>query len=115
MFPHRTVMSKRRNLHIYLSTWVHELILNPTNSSIIGVRMTSEEGNQTFTLKARHEVLLCAGAIDTPRLLLLSGIGPKEELEKLGIKSKVDLKGVGENLVDHPESIIMCESAYEGL
>jgi choline dehydrogenase len=54
-------------------------------------------------------VILCAGAIDTPRLLLYSGIGPARPLEDLGIDVVHDLPGVGENLLDHPESIILWE------
>jgi choline dehydrogenase len=50
---------------------------------------------------ASREVVLCAGAIHTPRLLLLSGIGPQGELAKLGIAGAVDLPGVGRNLQDH--------------
>jgi choline dehydrogenase len=46
-------------------------------------------------------VILCAGAIHTPRLLLLSGIGPQEELASLGIDTAIDLPGVGRNLHDH--------------
>jgi choline dehydrogenase len=42
--------------------------------------------------------MLCAGAIHTPRLLLLSGIGPPEDLEQLGIDTVIDLPGVGRNL-----------------
>ncbi|KAA0194364.1 hypothetical protein HAZT_HAZT004710 [Hyalella azteca] len=51
---------------------------------------------------ARKEVILSAGAIDSPKLLLLSGIGPKEQLQTHGIRSVVDLKGVGQNFQDHP-------------
>ncbi|KAH9874821.1 hypothetical protein IAQ61_004011 [Plenodomus lingam] len=50
---------------------------------------------------AKKEVILCGGAIDTPRLLLVNGIGPKEELEALGIEVKRDLPGVGKHLQDH--------------
>ena len=50
---------------------------------------------------ASREVILCAGAIHTPRLLLLSGIGPQADLEQLGIDTVVDLPGVGRNLQDH--------------
>ncbi len=50
---------------------------------------------------ASREVILCAGAIHTPRLLLLSGIGPPADLARLGIHTVVDLPGVGRNLQDH--------------
>src|SRR5262249_58863225 len=50
---------------------------------------------------AFREVILCAGAIHTPRLLLLSGIGPQGELAPLGIALTLDLPGVGRNLQDH--------------
>ena len=52
---------------------------------------------------ARREVILCGGAFNSPQLLLLSGIGPRAELEKLGIPIKVDLPGVGRNLQDRYE------------
>jgi choline dehydrogenase-like flavoprotein len=50
---------------------------------------------------AKREVILCAGAVDTPKLLLLSGIGPLEELKKHDIEVKHQLEGVGKNLQDH--------------
>ena len=99
-----SVLGKRKNLHLYLETWVHKLELSADLTKIVGVRMTDKNG-QDFVLRAKHEVLLCAGAVDSPRLLLLSGIGPKDELESLGIQCKKDLKGVGENLQDHPVGV----------
>src|SRR5882724_6390422 len=53
-------------------------------------------------LRARHAVVLCAGAIDTPRLLLLSGVGDPAELRKLNIPIVAALTGVGKNFHDHP-------------
>ena len=53
------------------------------------------------TARAGHEVVVCAGTIESPRLLMLSGIGPAGELRRLGIEPLVDLPGVGENLHDH--------------
>ena len=58
--------------------------------------------DKVVTVTADQEVILCAGAIETPRILMLSGIGDAHELQNLGIKAKVDLPGVGKNLQDHP-------------
>ena len=55
-------------------------------------------------VKARREVLLCGGSYDSPAILLRSGIGTKEDVQAVGVDSKVDLKGVGETLMDHPVS-----------
>jgi len=63
----------------------------------------------TNAITPRTETILCAGAVDTCRLLLLSGIGPSKQLSDLSIPVVHDLPGVGENLLDHPESIIMWE------
>lgn len=54
-----------------------------------------------YRIEARHEVLLCAGSLMSPSILLHSGIGPAEQLENMGIKTLVNLPGVGENLHDH--------------
>lgn len=48
------------------------------------------------------ELILCAGALETPRLLLLSGIGPQQDLRQVGIEARVDAPGVGQHLQDHP-------------
>jgi choline dehydrogenase len=53
------------------------------------------------TVEASREVVLCGGAINSPQLLMLSGIGPQEKLEALGIEVVMDLPGVGQNLHDH--------------
>jgi choline dehydrogenase len=59
-----------------------------------------EKGGELHTIQAA-ETILTAGAIDSPRLLLRSGIGPREELEEAGIEPVLDLPGVGKNLHDH--------------
>jgi len=55
---------------------------------------------------ASKEVILSGGAINTPQLLLLSGIGPRGELEKVGIECKNNLPGVGKHLQDHLQFIM---------
>ena len=55
-------------------------------------------------------MIVSCGSIDTPKLLMLSGIGPAEHLREVGIEVVVDSPGVGENLQDHPEGVIMWEA-----
>ena len=57
---------------------------------------------KTFAAKANREVILCAGALETPKLLMLSGVGPQAHLSEHGISLVHDLPGIGENLHDHP-------------
>jgi choline dehydrogenase len=68
-----------------------------------------------YSIDASREVILCAGAIDTPRLLMLSGIGPHPELKQLGIATIVDLPGVGRNLQDHVLVAGLCFQAKQPL
>ena len=62
----------------------------------------AESGGETFTVEGEH-IILSAGAVGSPQLLMLSGIGPAEHLEGLGIPVVLDLPGVGQNLKDHPK------------
>ncbi|GAA3492579.1 GMC family oxidoreductase N-terminal domain-containing protein [Streptomyces cremeus] len=97
----------RPNLHLMLETWAYGLELDGTRAR--GVRVRTGSGEEVL-VRAKREVLVCAGAVDTPRLLMHSGIGPAADLEALGIPVAVDLPGVGENLLDHPESVIVWET-----
>ncbi len=63
----------------------------------------SGEPGETRTVHATREVILAGGAFNTPQLLMLSGVGPKEELAPLGISTRIDLPGVGKNLQDRYE------------
>ena len=64
--------------------------------------VTFRQGGREHTVTARREVLLCGGSINSPQLLMLSGIGPASHLAEVGVEPKVDLPGVGANLQDHP-------------
>jgi 4-pyridoxate dehydrogenase len=66
-----------------------------------------ERGGVTHTARAEREVILCGGVINTPQLLMLSGLGDSEELERHGIAVKAALPGVGRNLQDHVSVILM--------
>jgi choline dehydrogenase len=68
------------------------------------------QNGRTHEVRAGREVILSAGAIGSPQLLLLSGVGPAEELKALGIPVVRDLPGVGQNLQDHPRVAITYSS-----
>ena len=73
---------------------------------VVGTEYLSQDGKLS-TARARREVIVCMGAVDSPRLLMLSGIGPADHLKQHGIAPKVDLPGVGQNLQDHLNMILM--------
>ncbi|KAF2144889.1 GMC oxidoreductase [Aplosporella prunicola CBS 121167] len=97
---------KRSNLTILTNAWVSKV--NVEGDRVTGVNITLQSGEKRV-LRSKAETILCAGAVDTPRLMLLSGLGPKQQLTDLGLPVVRDLPGVGENLLDHPESIILWE------
>ncbi len=66
------------------------------------IALEVEQHGQLRRLAVGRELLLCAGALETPRLLLLSGVGPRAALHALGIDSVCDAPGVGQHLQDHP-------------
>ena len=93
-------VADHENLTIRTGVWVTRLLLDGTTVTGVEVAGTGDDGAITETIEA-DEVVLCAGALDSPRILLLSGVGPREHLEELGIDVALDLPGVGENLHDH--------------
>lgn len=76
---------KRPNLHILLNTTVSRILLHPQTKSTHGVEIIDEYGHPTkiFTKK---EVIVSGGAVNSPQILLLSGIGPNEDLKKVRSK-----------------------------
>lgn len=66
-------------------------------------------GGQIKSLAARHEVILSAGTVNSPQILMLSGIGPEDELKEHGIPSVAALPGVGQNLQDHVDCVMSWE------
>lgn len=68
--------------------------------------LTIRQGGRRQTLTARREVIVAAGAFGSPQILMLSGIGPAEELRAQGIAPQVELPGVGQNLQDHLDYIL---------
>ena len=91
------IMAQRSNLTVITGAHATELLW--TDRRITGVKY--RRGHQTLEVHAQAEVLLCAGTFQSPQLLMLSGIGPGDHLQSLGIEVKQDLQGVGTNLQDH--------------
>jgi choline dehydrogenase len=86
------------NLVVLTGTRATRLVLE--GGRCAGV-LVSPEGGSRVEVRAEHEVVLCAGTIESPKLLLLSGVGPGPDLARLGLDVAVDLPGVGRNLHDH--------------
>lgn len=103
MASYLTPAMRRPNLHILTSAPVSRIAIE--GGRAIGVIYQIERGSlagATTLLRARREVVLCAGAVKSPHLLLLSGIGPAAQLRAQGLAVRADLAGVGANLQNHP-------------
>ena len=101
---------KRRNLRIVTDMVADKLLFDGQHA--VGVRCRGVDRTQDF--RAGREVIVCAGALQSPKLLCLSGIGPSEELGRLGLKVIAASAGVGENLREH-KSVTMQHRLRRGL
>lgn len=89
----------RKNLHVALFAHVTKVIMDESNKRALGVEFIRDGHRRS--VYAKREVILSGGAIGSPHLLMLSGIGPRANLEQVGIKVQHDSPGVGRNLQDH--------------
>ena len=96
----------RPNLKVLSSALTHRVLLEGNRA--IGVEVSQD--SEVQRLFAESEVILSAGSINSPQLLMLSGIGPAAELERHGIALRHDLPGVGQNLQDHQDILLMYRS-----
>jgi choline dehydrogenase-like flavoprotein len=92
----------RRNLSIWTGSRADAILFEGRKAG--GVRLT--RGDAQVEVKANREVLLCGGAINSPQLLMLSGIGPAAHLKEHGIETLADRPGVGQNLQDHLDAAL---------
>ncbi|QUR69644.1 choline oxidase [Mycobacterium spongiae] len=104
------ILGTRGNLEVRTNSWVAEVLFDETGAAC-GVRHQRPDLTGYDVVTARREVVLAAGAIDTPKLLMLSGIGPGAHLRELGIPVRVDAPGVGANLDDHVEGLVFWEAS----
>jgi choline dehydrogenase len=98
----------RDNLKVVTRATVRELIVNPGGSRVEEV--VYEQAGTLHRVPVQEEVIVAAGAVDSPKLLMLSGIGPASDLERLGIGVRADLQGVGQNLHDHLAATVTYEA-----
>lgn len=105
----------RGNLTLRTKQQVRRIVLD--KGRVIGVEVESKRSSTL--IRAKREVLLACGAIGSPRLLLLSGIGPVDHLQSVGVEVKHNLPGVGENLQDHLDLCVLAECSgrfsYDGM
>jgi choline dehydrogenase len=99
-----TPARRRRNLTTATGARATRLLIE--GNQVVGV--TYLQQGRLREARARREVLLCGGAIHSPQLLMLSGIGPAEHLQAMGIPVVSDLPGVGANLQDHVATGVIC-------
>jgi len=102
-------VADRQNLEIVTGAQALSLLFE--GSRCTGVEYLHE--GRLATARAEHEVLVCGGTIESPKLLMLSGVGPAAELARLGIDVRVDLPGVGQNLHDHALSPVIWSARRE--
>jgi len=89
---------RRPNLQVRRDAHAMQVLFEGDRAVGVGYR----QGNQQRTVSATTAVIVCAGAIGSPQLLMLSGLGPEAELRRAGVVPRVALAGVGRNLQDHP-------------
>jgi choline dehydrogenase len=89
---------QRPNLHIHTQALVRRVVFEGKRA--VGIEL--EQDGKRRVIRARREVVLCAGALETPKLLMLSGVGPLGLLSSFGVEHVHDSPQVGQNLHDHP-------------
>ncbi|MBY5827931.1 GMC family oxidoreductase [Rhizobium leguminosarum] len=90
---------KRGNIKLITNARVTSLVIEGGVAQ--GARFVRSRGGAEATVRARREVVVCSGTVNTARLLHVSGIGPGDLLNELGVDVVRELRGVGENLIDH--------------
>lgn len=95
----------RSNMTLKTRAMVRKILIEGNRA----VGLEYVHGGETHTVRTERELILSGGAINSPQLMMLSGIGPADHLRAMGIEPKLDLAGVGQNLQDHPTVAVKYE------
>ncbi|MSQ72916.1 MAG: hypothetical protein EXR27_16730 [Betaproteobacteria bacterium] len=104
---------RRDNLQIVGDAYVERIVFDGSRATGVAVRLGARVGEEARTFLGR-EVIISAGALHSPAILMRSGVGPAAALEALGIEVTADLAGVGSNLQDHPAVSVACHLKSRG-
>ena len=105
----------RSNLTVITDAQVQNILIDDKNKSKVATGVCYKTNGHNHNIFAKKEVLLSAGAFNSPQVLMLSGIGPKEELAKHNIALVHELTGVGQNLQDHPDTVVVTHHKRDDL
>jgi choline dehydrogenase len=97
---------RRPNLTVKTGVQVFDIIFEKRRA----VAVSFQQGESSTQEHADREIILCAGSVASPHLLMLAGVGPADHLRALGLPVQIDLPGVGENLQDHPAVPVVYQS-----
>ncbi|KAJ3545086.1 hypothetical protein NM688_g5665 [Phlebia brevispora] len=110
--PAHIVKDRIKNLYVCSETIVNKIVLR--DGAAVGVHIGKEGGlSGSVFVSAKKEVILCAGAIATPQLLMLSGVGPEDHLQQHRIPVVKSLPGVGSHLQDHPSVSVVYKAPIQ--
>lgn len=101
---------QRSNLAVRTGAQVLRIVLTDTANGLRATGVEYVRDGVRHTVYARREVLLSAGALLSPQILMCSGIGPAEHLQQVGVPVLHHLPGVGSNLQDHLDAIVVCDA-----
>ena len=100
----------RHNLQVRTGAQVLRIVLTTTEAGLRATGVEYVRGGVRHTVHARRQVLLSAGALLSPQILMLSGIGPAAHLREVGVQPVHDLPGVGHNLHDHLDALLVADA-----
>jgi choline dehydrogenase len=101
-FTYLSEALNRPNLTVFAETMARRVVFNGKRATAVEV----EQNGQVKTIKANNEIILSGGAINSPQLLQLSGVGDPEDITSVGIDMVHELKGVGKNMQDHLDMLV---------